>query len=79
MKRYFIKRHYKLLGIIVQDNTKYHKTILNIIKKLQPTIQSFRFANKLLPTTVMLQLYYSQVFPHLIGEITVWGTDNSSH
>ena len=22
----------------------------------------------------MRQLYYSQIFPHLIGEITVWGT-----
>ena len=41
-------------------------------------MQSFRYANKLLPTHVMKQLYYSHIFPHLIGEITIWGTDDSS-
>jgi hypothetical protein len=68
------KTQAKLLGVMIQDNLKYHKTVLKIIKKLQPTIQSFRYANKLLPTEIMRQLYYSQIFPHLIGEITVWGT-----
>jgi hypothetical protein len=56
---------------MIQDNLKFHKTVLKIIRKLQPTIQCFRYANKLLPTEVMKQLYYSQIFPHLIGEITV--------
>ena len=70
------KRQAKLLGVMIQDNLKFHQTVLKIIKKLQPTIQCFRYANKLLPTETMRQLYYSQIFPHLIGEITVWGTDN---
>jgi hypothetical protein len=66
----------KLLGVMIQDDLKYGKTILKVIKKLQPTIQCFKYANKLIPTEIMKQLYYSQIFPHLIGEIPIWGTDD---
>ena len=65
-----------LLGITVQHNLKYQETITNIIKKLQPTIQKFKYANKFLPTYVMKQQYYSLAYPHLIGAISIWGTDN---
>ena len=65
-----------LLGITLQDNLKHHQTINKIIRKLQPTIHSFRYANKLLPTTTMIELYYSQVYPHLIGNISIWGSTN---
>ena len=64
----------KLLGVIMQDDLKYHSTITNIIKKLQPITQSLRYANKLLPTRTLLNLYYTHVYPHLIGAITIWGT-----
>jgi len=37
-------------------------------------MQTLKHANKLLPTKTMTQLYYSQIFPHLIGEILIWGT-----
>jgi hypothetical protein len=66
----------KLLGIYVQEDLKYSDTINHIIRKLQPTIQSFKYANKLLPTNIMKQQYYSLVYPHLIGSITIWGTDD---
>jgi hypothetical protein len=65
-----------LLGITLQNNLKHHQTITNIIKKLQPTIRCFRFANRLLPTATMLELYYSQIYPHLIGNIAIWGSHN---
>jgi hypothetical protein len=70
------KTQAKLLGVMIQDNLKYDRTVLKTIKKLQPTIQCFKYANKLLPTETMRQLYYSQIFPHLIGEITVWGSSD---
>ena len=35
----------KLLGIYMQNNFKHHRTITNIIKKLQPAIQILRHAN----------------------------------
>jgi hypothetical protein len=64
----------KLLGLMFQDDMKHHQTIINIVKKLQPTIYKLRFANKLLDTHRMKNIYYSLIFPHLIGGITVWGT-----
>ena len=57
---------------------KHHHTINQIIKKLQPTFYTFKYANKLLPTHIMKALYYSHIYPHLILNITVWGTNNST-
>ena len=66
--------HAPLLGITVQDNLKHDQTIKNIIKKLQPIIQSIRYANKLLPTHILRDTYFTHIFPHLIGNISIWGT-----
>ena len=68
----------KLLGFIIEENLKHHQTINNIIKKLQPAIYSFRYANKLLSTATMKSQYYSHVYPHLINGITIWGSSDKS-
>jgi hypothetical protein len=68
----------KLLGIMMENKLKHTHTISNTIKKLQPILQTLRYATKLLPTKNMIQLYYSHVYPHLIQCITVWGDANSS-
>ena len=65
----------KLLGITVQSNLKHHQTITNIIKKLQQVIHKFRYANKFLSTRSMKEQYYSLAYPHLIGAISLWGTE----
>jgi hypothetical protein len=65
----------KLLGIYIQEDLKLHETIGDIIRKLQPTIQSFKYANKLTTTKIMKQLYYRHIYPYLIGSISIWGTD----
>ena len=58
----------------MQNDLKIHSTVLNIIKKLQPTFQSFRYANKFLPTKQMLNLYNSQILHHLMYAVTIWGS-----
>jgi hypothetical protein len=68
----------KLLGIYIQRDLKQHSTINNIVKKLQPVIQMLRYATTLLPTQYMIRLYYTFVYPHLIGAISVWGTSDST-
>ena len=65
-----------LLGYQIQDDLKHEATISSIIKKLQPVIQKFRYANKLLTPHTLKQQYYSLAFPHLIGNISIWGTDD---
>ena len=68
----------KLLGLTVQDNLKHHQTINNIIKNIQPITYSFRHANKLLPRETMKQLYYNHVYPHLISNISIWGSQRNT-
>ena len=41
-------------------------------------MHSFRYANKLLSTKIMRELYYSHIYPHLILQISIWGTNNSN-
>jgi hypothetical protein len=64
----------KLLGIKMQNNLKHHHTIIHITKKLQPTIQRLKYANKLLPHHKLREIYFTHVYPHLIGGISLWGT-----
>ena len=66
----------KLLGLIVQDDLKYNKTVSNIISKLQPHIHSFRYATRLLPPRIMRDAYFTHIYPHLIGNISIWGSDD---
>ena len=68
----------KLLGIYIQNNLQHQTTIKNIINKLQPAIQRFRYATTLLDTKRMLDLYYRDVYPHLIGAISIWGSQNDT-
>ena len=52
----------KLFVIYVQNDLKHHKTISNIIRKLQPTIFNFRRATKLLPTKYMRNEYFTHIY-----------------
>ena len=72
------KTHTKLLGVYIENTIKYTHTIASIIQKLQPYIQSFRYANTLLTTDQMIKLYYALIYPHFIYSITLWGTTESN-
>ena len=69
-------KYAKLLGIMIEDTQKHHQTINNIIKKLQPVIHKLRHASKYLSAHRMKQLYYTHAYPHLIGDISIWGTND---
>ena len=71
------KEKAKLLGLSIQSNLKHHSAINNIIKKLYPTIQAFKYANKLLSTDMMRSQYYTHIYPHLIGSIEIWGSEDT--
>jgi hypothetical protein len=67
-----------LLGIIIGNKLKHHQSISKIVKKLQPVIQQLRYTNNFVPQRTMRDLYYTHVFPHLIGSISIWGTDDGT-
>jgi hypothetical protein len=68
----------KLLGVIIQNNLKFHQNTINVRKKLQPHIQTLQHINKFLPTQTMKQQYYSLIYPHIIYAITIWGHQHPS-
>ena len=66
-----------LLGVTIQHQIHKHThTVTNIVRKLQPTIQKLKYAKQFLTTNTMTQLYYTHAYPHLIGSITIWGTND---
>jgi len=66
-----------LLGVIVQHQIHKHThTVTNIIRKLQPIIQKLKYAKQFLTTNIMKQLYYTHAYPHFIGSIAIWGTND---
>ena len=71
-------RSAKLLGIYIQDDLRHKQTITNIIRKLQPMIFNFKRATKLLTTKHMKNEYFTHIYPHLITNISIWGTPDPS-
>jgi hypothetical protein len=68
-----------LLGAVAgKDDLKHNHTISKTIGKLQTFAHLPNYANKLLPRRTLRDLYYTHAYPHLIGNITVWGTAKSS-
>ena len=70
--------HAPLLGMTIQKDLKHTQTITNIIRKLQPTIQDLRYANKLLPTSHLRDIYLTHIYPHLISNVSIWGTADTT-
>ena len=68
-------KHAPLLGITVQNNLKYSHTVNRIISKLWPFIHCLKYANKLLPRHTLKGLYFMHAYPHLISNISIWGTE----
>jgi hypothetical protein len=67
-----------LLGIKVQQDLKHKGTVNKLIQKLYPTVKALKYAARLLPESMMVDMYFSHVYPHLIYAIPVWGTDNGT-
>ena len=40
-------------------------------------MQSLKYTNKLLPTQILRNQYFTHVYSHLIGNISIWGTADS--
>ena len=64
--------------MFIQQDLKHSETIKYIIKKLQPIVHSLRYANKILLPKTLTDQYFTHVYPYLIGNISIWGTDNQN-
>ena len=70
------KKSTRLLGVMVQQNRKMDETVAITVKKMQPVVYSFTYANKFLSTEWMRRLYFTHIYPHFLHAFSVWGTDN---
>ena len=61
---------------MVQQNRKMDETVAITVKKMQPVVYSFTYANKFLSTEWMRRLYFTHIYPHFLHAFSVWGTDN---
>ena len=63
----------KFLGIHIDENLKFKYHIDNICKKLSRSLGILYRMSQFVPPYILLVLYYSIFYPHLIYGIVVWG------
>ena len=74
-----IETHGKFLGIEIDNKLKFHNHIKNLCNKLSKTTGILYRLKNVVPTFVLINLYYSLVYPYLCYCNIVWGgTYNSA-
>lgn len=63
----------KFLGVILQQNIKWHEHINVLAHKLRSTIAIINRLKHFVPSKILLSLYNSLILPHLNYCINVWG------
>ena len=75
-----IQVHYtKFLGVIIDDELNWRRHIAYIKNKIAKGMGIILKARKFLSKKILIQLYYSFVFPYLIYCIEVWGNAPDLH
>ena len=62
------------LGVIIDDKLKWDVHVLKLKQKISKGLGILCKARKLLPKDILLQLYYSFIYPYLTYGIVVWGS-----
>ena len=69
----------KLLGITLDSNITFEEHIHNIGNKISKSIGIIYKIKSLVPKSVLMNLYYSFVYPYLIYGIEIWGATDLCH
>ena len=69
----------RFLGVIIDDQLKFGDHLDVICSKISKTIGILYRIRNNAPERVLLQLYYSLVFPYLLYCIEVWGSTYLTH
>ena len=69
----------KSLGVIFDQNLSFKSHIQVIISKISKTIGIFYKIRYLVPYNVLLNLYYSLIYPYLIYCLLIWGGTFKTH
>ena len=70
---------FKYLGVTITSNMNFSKHIDNVTVKISQITGSFTCLRTIVPRKILIKLYFALVFPHLSGNIIVWGSAPPSH
>ena len=69
----------KFLGIIITSDLSWNSHILYVAKKIKPGIAMLYKLRDSLPTSSLLQIYFSLIHSHLSYAILIWGSSPHTH
>ena len=67
------------LGINIDDQLKFSYHVDSVARKLSRSAGAIYRMSSIAPASVLLTLYYSQFYPHVIYGITVWGNSSEGN
>ena len=67
------------LGIIVQSNLKWYSHIQNVTNKINKKCGILYLIRDLVPRNILINLYYSLVYPHILYCNVIWGNSCANH
>ena len=73
------KQSGRFLGVVIDQNLKFNEHISNICNKVSKSVGIMYKIRSCVPDHVLLNLYYSLVYPYLIYCNVVWGATYKSH
>ena len=69
----------KFLGLIIDDQLKFSSHLQLVSLKLSKTVGIIYRVKTYLPRKVLVQLYYSLVYPYLTYCVNIWGSTYDTH
>ena len=67
------EKHVKYLGVLIDSSLQWKPHILNLSKKITRDLGVMYRVHPFITLTIMKNLYYSLVYPHLLYGIQAWG------
>eukprot|EP00732_Lithocolla_globosa_P005361 Lithocolla_globosa_v1_NODE_5514_length_1228_cov_70.501279.p1 type:complete len:261 gc:universal NODE_5514_length_1228_cov_70.501279:410-1192(+) len=68
----------KFLGVMVNENTKWHSHVQMILQKLFKYVRIFSKLRYYCPKKVLISLYYSFIYSNLIYCLEIWGNSETT-
>eukprot|EP00732_Lithocolla_globosa_P001166 Lithocolla_globosa_v1_NODE_538_length_3793_cov_198.788235.p1 type:complete len:860 gc:universal NODE_538_length_3793_cov_198.788235:2774-195(-) len=73
-----MEEHVRFLGVEVHENVKWNIQVQKVVKKITKFLGIFCKLRYCCPQKILIQLYYSFIYSHLIYCIEVWGNCNTN-
>ena len=66
--------HFKLLGLIIDENLTWNEHIQSCVSKLTSAFYAINRLKHIVPIDSLKSLYYALAYPHLLYGIIIWGS-----